>query len=162
MQMKKSGLRLLFVRLQFHLPDFHRLAHSLEEPMRSLLLTVALCLPLPLLAAAAPILDGYRVTAQSESPGFKGFSAVRGEAFYNAKTGDVACATCHGASPKETGRHSTTGKDIQPMAPATNPQRFTDAAKVEKWFGRNCNDVLKRACTATEKGDFITYLQSVK
>ena len=31
------------------------------------------------------------------------------------------------------------------LAPAFEPRRFTDAAKVEKWFGRNCNDVLGRA-----------------
>jgi len=51
------------------------------------------------------------------------------------------------------------------MAPSANPQRFADAAdaaKVEKWFKRNCADVLKRACTAQEKGDFMAYLLSVK
>jgi hypothetical protein len=29
---------------------------------------------------------------------------------------------------------------------------------VEKWFTRTCQDVLGRACTAQEKGDFITYM----
>jgi hypothetical protein len=48
------------------------------------------------------------------------------------------------------------------MAPVANAERFTDAAKVEKWFKRNCSDVRKRACTANEKGDFIAYLLSVK
>jgi hypothetical protein len=48
------------------------------------------------------------------------------------------------------------------MAPSANPQRFTDAAKVEKWFKRNCNDVLRRSCTAEEKGDFIAYMLSIK
>ena len=47
------------------------------------------------------------------------------------------------------------------MAPAANPQRFSDAAKVEKWFKRNCNDVLGRACTAQEKGDVLAYLMSL-
>jgi hypothetical protein len=48
------------------------------------------------------------------------------------------------------------------MAPAANAERFTDTAKVEKWFKRNCNDVLDRACTPQEKGDVITYLLTVK
>ena len=47
------------------------------------------------------------------------------------------------------------------MAPAANPQRFTDAAKVEKWFRRNCKDVLGRACSAQEKGDVLAYLMSL-
>ena len=130
--------------------------------MKRMLIAFLLATPLPLFAAATTIVDSYRAAAKQEQPAFKDFSATRGEAFYRAKTGDVACASCHGASPKDHGKHATTGKDILPMAPAANPERFTDAAKVEKWFRRNCNDVLKRACTANEKGDFITYLASVR
>ena len=48
------------------------------------------------------------------------------------------------------------------MSPNTNPERFSDAAKVNKWFKRNCNDVLKRECTAEEKGNLLTYLMTVK
>ena len=51
---------------------------------------------------------------------------------------------------------------IRALAPAANAQRFTDAAKVEKWFKRNCNEVLERACTAQEKGDVLAYLMSLK
>jgi hypothetical protein len=29
---------------------------------------------------------------------------------------------------------------------------------VEKWFKRNCNDVLARACTPAEKADVLAYL----
>jgi hypothetical protein len=47
--------------------------------------------------------------------------------------------------PKAHGRHATTSKDILPMAPMANAERFTDAVKVEKWFKRNCSDVPKRA-----------------
>ena len=72
-----------------------------------------------------------------------------------------SCATCHTANPKNAGK-TRAGKLVEPLAPGANPQRFTDAAKTEKWFGRNCRDVLERACTAQEKGDFITYLQSIK
>ena len=49
-------------------------------------------------------------------------------------------------------------KDIEPMAASANPKRFTDQAKTEKWFGRNCNNVLGRECMPTEKGDFITFM----
>lgn len=131
--------------------------------MKELLLTMlALAVALPLAAAANPIQDSYRSAAKQENPAFKDFSATRGEAFYKAKTGDLACASCHGDAPKAAGKHAKTGKEIQPMAPAANAQRFADAVKVEKWFTRNCKDVLNRACSAQEKGDFIAYLLSVK
>ncbi|MGZ3790026.1 MAG: DUF1924 domain-containing protein, partial [Bacteriovorax sp.] len=35
-------------------------------------------------------------------------------------------------------------------------------AKVQKWFKRNCNDVLERVCTPQEKGDFVKYMMSIK
>ena len=117
---------------------------------------------LPLLATANPVQDSYRAAAKQENAAFADFSAARGEAFYKARTGDASCASCHGDSPKAHGKHATTSKDILPMAPVANADRITDAAKVEKWFKRNCSDVLKRACTANEKGDFIAYLLAVK
>jgi len=33
---------------------------------------------------------------------------------------------------------------------------------VEKWFKRNCKDVLARECTAQEKADFVAFLIAVK
>ncbi len=73
----------------------------------------------------------------------------------------VSCSSCHTANPKQPGR-TRVGKRIEPLAPAANPERFTDAAKVEKWFRRNCMDVLKRECSAQEKGDFIAWLNQTK
>ena len=130
--------------------------------MKSRMLAVMLGLTLPLVGIANPVQDSYRAAAKQENPAFLDFSAARGEAFYKAKTGDMSCSSCHGDSPKDHGKHATTGKDILPLAPSANAERFSDAAKVEKWFKRNCNDVLKRACTANEKGDFIAYLLTVK
>jgi len=49
---------------------------------------------------------------------------------------------------------------ISPLAPAANPQRFTDSRKVEKWFRRNCGDVLDRECTAQEKADVLAWLDA--
>lgn len=107
-------------------------------------------------------LTGLRQLA-SEDPGFQGFSAVRGEQFFKSTHGnDWGCSTCHTKNPTAPGKHAKTGKVIQPMAPSANPERFTDQAKIDKWFKRNCNDVLDRACTAQEKGDVLTYLMSLK
>lgn len=44
------------------------------------------------------------------------------------------------------------------MAPSVVPTRYTDAATVEKWFKRNCSDVLGRECTAAEKADALVFL----
>ncbi len=123
---------------------------------------MCLALAIPLGAAANPILDGYRTAAKQENPAFKDFSAAAGQKFYSAKIGTLACASCHTDSPMAAGKHASTNKEILPLAPTANPKRFTDAANVEKWFKRNCNDVLKRACTAQEKGDFMSYVLSVK
>lgn len=119
-----------------------------------------LCLALPLGAAANPVQDSYRAAAKLENPAFKDFSATAGRRLYTTKVGELACASCHTDSPMQEGKHVKTNKVILPMAPAANPRRLTDAANVEKWFKRNCNDVLKRACTAQEKGDFMAYLLS--
>ncbi len=48
------------------------------------------------------------------------------------------------------------------MAPAANPRVFTDTAKVDKWFRRNCNDVAQRECTAQEKADVLAFLIGLK
>jgi hypothetical protein len=122
----------------------------------------ALALALPLCAAANPVLEGYRAQAKTENAAFKDFSAAAGQKFYNTKGATLSCASCHTDSPLAAGKHASTSKDILPLAPAANPKRFTDAANVEKWFKRNCNDVFKRACTAQEKGDFMAYVLSVK
>ena len=71
-----------------------------------------------------------------------------------------SCTTCHTSDPKATG-HARTGKAIEPMAVSINPQRCTDPEKVNKWFRRNCNSVLGRACTPKEMGDILTYLSSL-
>lgn len=118
-----------------------------------------------LAAAQAPaeIQRSYESAARQAAPAFSGFSAQRGETFFkSAHGGDWSCASCHTESPVAPGRHAVTGKAIAPLAPAANARRFTDPAKAEKWFNRNCNDVLKRACTPSEKGDVLAYLMSLK
>jgi hypothetical protein len=125
------------------------------------LLLAALALPLTA-TAAHPIQDSYRAQAKQENPAFKDFSAAAGQKFYNSKGAELSCASCHTDSPLAAGKHAKTNKDILPLAPAANPKRFSEAAQVEKWFKRNCNEVLSRACSAQEKGDFMAYVLSVK
>ena len=87
---------------------------------------------------------------------------ARGQQLFTERHGrDWSCASCHGAVPTQPGKHASTGKSIGPLAPAANAARFTDAAKAEKWFRRNCNDVLQRACTDQEKGDVLAYLMQL-
>lgn len=88
---------------------------------------------------------------------------AQGQQFFNATQGrEWSCASCHNAVPTGEGKHASTGKTITPLAPAFNPERFTDPAKSEKWFRRNCKDVLARECTASEKTDVLAWLISLK
>jgi hypothetical protein len=116
-------------------------------------------------AAATPaeFLANFERSARAAEAGFAGFSAQRGAVFFKSTHGqEWSCASCHTENPAATGRHAKTGKAITPLAPAANAQRFTDAAKVDKWFRRNCNDVLGRECTPREQGDVLAYLNTVR
>ena len=119
----------------------------------------------PALADPARDAISAELTAQAEAAdaSFAGFSAERGEALFRAEQtgGDPetkACTVCHAADPTQSGENFKTGKAIEPMAVSVNPKRYTNADDVEKWFRRNCKQVLGRECTALEKGDFITYM----
>ncbi|PUE59449.1 cytochrome C [Limnohabitans curvus] len=108
-------------------------------------------------ATPAELLAGY--TAQAGQPA----NAARGETFFKASHGqEWQCTSCHGKSPMVGGRHASTDKTIEPLAPAANAKRFTDSAKVEKWFRRNCKDVLARECTAVEKADVLAWLMTLR
>jgi len=90
-------------------------------------------------------------------------SSARGEQLFNVKHGkEWSCASCHENPPNHDTKHIVTGKLIKPLSPNSNPERFSDQAKVEKWFKRNCNDVLGRECAAQEKADMISWLLTVK
>ena len=135
------------------------LRHSLL--IRSATLAVALSATSALAQTPEQTLASLKEQA-AQPPGFQGFSAIRGEQFFKSTHGnDWSCATCHTQNPAGMGKHARTGKAIQPLAPSANAKRFTDPAKFEKWFKRNCNDVVDRACTAQEKGDVLTYLMTI-
>lgn len=103
--------------------------------------------------------------ATQQGGGFKP-SAQRGAELYKRQFAISAkmpsCFSCHTDQPTKPGQHAVTGKDIKPLAPAGNAERFTDPAKVEKWFKRNCKEVVGRECSAGEKADFIAYLTEVR
>jgi len=112
---------------------------------------------------ATDFLRSYETAAKQNAAGFTGFSPQRGETFFKTTHGrEWSCASCHTPNPTVAGAHAKTDKPIAPLAPAANAERFTRPDKVEKWFKRNCNDVLGRACTAQEQGDVLAYLMSLK
>lgn len=121
------------------------------------LTAVAIGVSVPIFAATPQdFLKSYEVQSGKASPS-------KGELFFNAKHGkEWSCASCHESPPNHDTKHIVTGKVIKPLAPVANSARFTDEVKVDKWFRRNCNDVLGRECTAQEKADVLSWLMSVK
>jgi len=88
---------------------------------------------------------------------------IRGQELFTTRHGrEWSCSSCHGAVPVQPGKHAATGNAIGALAPAVNAERFTDPAKSEKWFRRNCNDVLGRECTNSEKADVLSWLLSLR
>lgn len=113
--------------------------------------------------AATPneILAGYRAEAAKLNPRYQPSAELGAHLFargFGVSARMPACTSCHTEDPTRGGSHVVTGKAIQPLAPRANPERFSDPAKVEKWFRRNCGEVLGRPCSAAEKADFITFL----
>ena len=129
-------------------------------------LSLAVLLGLPVRAgAASPVADDllreYRAQARRERPSFASFSAEEGRRLYFAEHLQegrrVSCSSCHTADPRARGL-TPAGKVVEPLAPGANPDRLGDRREVEKWFRRNCKQVLGRECTAEEKGHFVTWL----
>ncbi len=138
----------------------------MKQLLASAVLLAGLALALPSLADPArdALLASLAAEAKQADPAFAGFSADRGRQFWQAdhaggKPDTPSCTSCHTKDPTAEGQ-TRAGKQIAPMAVSRTPDRFTDPAKVAKWFERNCNTVLGRACTPAEKGDVITYLSS--
>ena len=108
--------------------------------------TIAIFLALPSLAA-----PGTEAAARGRT--------LHTQNFTGGKPDTPSCTSCHGTDPRAPGR-SLTGKAIEPMAASVTPARYTNPAKVEKWFKRNCNEVLGRECTRQEKDDWLAYMSS--
>ena len=110
------------------------------------------------------IVAGFAAEAKSANPSFSGFNPAAGETLFKSthtggKPDTPSCTSCHGTSPAGMGQ-TRAGKPIDPMAVSKNPNRYTEKAKVDKWFFRNCRSVLGRECTPQEKGDYLTFMIS--
>ena len=128
---------------------------------------IAFCLFLAHLAltanageAVAELVNQYR----SEGAGV--FLSENGRLFWSQgfqhRDGKMRrCNTCHGDDPRLSGRHIVTGKTIKPLAPSVNPASLSDPGKINKWLKRNCKWTLGRECTPQEKGDVVTWLNSL-
>ncbi len=155
---------------QFH---FFESAHTMKStpsaksstgPLRAWAFTllIAISAAHPALCQAAnttPAAQLQRWTQEAGQPG----NATRGQIFFTSRHGgEWSCASCHNAPPITQGKHANTGKTIAPLAPAFNAKAFTDASKTDKWFRRNCRDVLGRECTAIEKADILAFLFGIQ
>jgi ribosomal protein S27E len=133
-------------------------------------------------------LAAYAEQAKQANPGFTGFSAERGRAFYFRTHkidggSELSCSSCHHADPrketiahqgefpcrachitlhKPSGGRAAIKRQIPPLAPSANPDRFTREVNVEAWFDWNCKLLLKRECTPVEKGDLVTWLLTIQ
>jgi uncharacterized protein (DUF1800 family) len=130
----------------------------------------------------------YAQQASAADPTFAGLSASRGQAFYLRKhavegMGEVSCASCHNPDPRRAAEahrdeipcrachvlfsrqpegQRPTRRELRPLAPAANADRFTNEWRTEYWFAYNCKLLLQRECTAQEKGDLITWLMTIQ
>ena len=128
-------------------------------------LVILLIPALPATGVAAPrdaLLAALAVAAKDADPAFSGFSAARGEKlhftrFSGGKAQTPSCTSCHGDDPRSAGR-TPAGKTIDALALSVTPTRYGDPAKVDKWFKRNCQEVLGRQCTVLEMGDWLSFM----
>lgn len=112
-------------------------------------------------ALATPASDA--LLAKYKAAGVTHADAAKGKADWTKEArgedGEMmSCSTCHTSNLTQSGKHHKTHKVIEPMSPKVNAERFTDEKKIEKWFKRNCKDVLGRECTPQEKTDYLTFL----
>lgn len=140
------------------------LAHrpSLPTPAAAAALAAVLTAALPTAASAgdtSPARQLERFAAEAGAPG----QPERGRRFFATRhAGRWSCTSCHGDPPTRAGSHASTGKTIDALAPRVNAGAFTDTARVDKWFRRNCRDVLQRECSAAEKADVLAYLLTLE
>jgi hypothetical protein len=134
------------------------------------------------------LMERYAAQAKAEDPTFTGFSAERGEAFYKEPhvmkgVGVWSCASCHLKDPRymvlahrtdipcrschvindwehPDPKHAKK-RCIDAFAPSANPHRLEDPQRTETFLKLNCMLLLKRECTAREKGDVLTWLRSI-
>jgi hypothetical protein len=112
------------------------------------------------LASPTSLVEGYAAAGAGPFDPSAGAAAWVQTHRPSGSTEPRSCASCHGEDLTRPGRHVTTGKRIEPLAPSANPDRLRDEAKVAKWFRRNCRWTLGRECTPQEKGDLVLFIES--
>lgn len=130
--------------------------------MKNILLTLSIVMTLAFAATALAETPKEIIAGYSQG-GKLGFSAEQGKTLWYKKSksdeGDEReCSTCHNKDFTKAGKHAKSGKVIDPMSITANKERYTDPAKVEKWFTRNCKWTYGRECTPQEKGDLLTFM----
>jgi len=136
----------------------------MKQPWKSCLCAIAMIVPVAS-AQATEATDTLQASYAAEAQ--DAFSAERGAAMWTQQhmqkklQKSVSCSSCHGTHLRRQGEHIRTGKVIEPMATAVNPERLNDVKKIRKWLRRNCKWTWGRECTAQEKGDFLQYLTTV-
>lgn len=126
---------------------------------RTSIILLGLMVAIPAFSQTTAMSQLAELEASSQTKG----NVEQGRIFFtSAHTNEWSCATCHGAPPTQFGEHASTGKRIAPLAPAFNPEAFTSTRRSDKWFRRNCNDVLDRSCSDQEKANVLAYLLSLK
>ena len=127
----------------------------------AILAAAVLIMPLSSLAA---VVDEQQASYRASGAG--PFSAQAGKQLWQQKVVSArdgrprSCTTCHGSDLRSSGKHARTGKAIEPLSPAVNSERLSSAKKIRKWFKRNCKWTWGRECTAQEKGDLLSFIQS--
>ena len=135
--------------------------------MTKVLIALSIMFSLSQATGLNPQMQEYMKTLETEAKkqnsSFSGFDYKRGEKLFTTdsigKKGKlISCVSCHTANLSNKGMNEHTNKVIEPLSPSANAQRFTDVKNVKKWLRRNFKDVYKRAGSAQEKGDVVTYI----
>ncbi len=128
---------------------------------QSLALVLILNSPFVLASSAT---DNLMSVYTQEAP--QAFSNERGKQVWN-QTGITKkgikrqCSTCHGKDLSQNGKHYKSGKVIKAMAPSANAKRLIKEKKIKKWLKRNCKWTFGKECTAQQKGDILSYLNTL-
>jgi len=159
--------------------------------MRTKVLLLCALLTSACVNAATPeeVLEIYAAQMRAADSGFTGFSAEEGKTFYNAPhvlkgVGVWSCASCHLKDMRYSVKAHRTEipcrachvindwehpepkkaklRLIEPFAPSANAKRLTDPDRVETFLKLNCLLLLKRECTAREKGDVLAYMMTIE
>lgn len=128
---------------------------------QSLALVLALNSPFVFASSAA---DNLMAAYAKDAP--LAFSSERGKQVWDqvgiTKKGiKRQCSTCHSKDLAQQGKHYKSGKAIKAMAPSINPKRLIKEKKIKKWLKRNCKWTFGKECTAQQKGDILSYLNTL-